>query len=183
MNRRLDQREQTLQKLSQHILKEGLSKTSVRQLAKAADISDRMLLYYFEDKTDVLTSVMMRIAMGLLAELNQSMAETEKLSAGELFIRTAALAQDDAFAPYMQLALEITSAASRGQVPFEMIGKQIAEGYIMWLEARLTTKDPARRRAQAAMILAMIDGLVMLRAGTNDEMTRQAIIEMGNALN
>jgi len=48
------QRQVVTERLAGHLLASGLSRTSVRQLAAAAQVSDRMLLYYFRDKAEAL---------------------------------------------------------------------------------------------------------------------------------
>ena len=64
------QRAQAAQRLKQHLLETGLSQSSLRQLAAAAGISDRMLLYYFDDKSDALNEAFGLIASDLMETLN-----------------------------------------------------------------------------------------------------------------
>ena len=54
MSPRDEQRERVIGALTGHLLRTGLSQSSLRQLAAAAEVSDRMLLYYFVDKAEVL---------------------------------------------------------------------------------------------------------------------------------
>ncbi|MCA3750444.1 MAG: TetR family transcriptional regulator, partial [Phenylobacterium sp.] len=54
MTVRAAQRQVVTERLAGHLLASGLSRTSVRQLAAAAQVSDRMLLYYFRDKAEAL---------------------------------------------------------------------------------------------------------------------------------
>ncbi|MFY8208820.1 MAG: TetR/AcrR family transcriptional regulator, partial [Caulobacter sp.] len=49
MNVRDEQRARVIAVLADHLLATGLSQASLRQLAAAAGVSDRMLLYYFAD--------------------------------------------------------------------------------------------------------------------------------------
>mgnify|MGYP000446911998 CR=1 FL=1 len=53
---RAAQRQVVTERLAGHLLASGLARTSVRQLAAAAGISDRMLLYYFRDKAEALVA-------------------------------------------------------------------------------------------------------------------------------
>ena len=55
-------REVVIERLAAHLLEHGLSRTSLRQLASAAGESDRMLLYYFADKAELLGAVVTRLA-------------------------------------------------------------------------------------------------------------------------
>ena len=62
MGIRDEQRERVVERLSGHLLATGLAQVSLRQLATAAGVSDRMLLYYFDDKAEVLSASLQRIA-------------------------------------------------------------------------------------------------------------------------
>ena len=42
------------EKMADHILSNGLQSSSLRQISAAAETSDRMLLYYFTNKEDML---------------------------------------------------------------------------------------------------------------------------------
>ena len=46
MTTREEQRQLVIERLSRHLLDVGLAQASLRQLAAAAGVSDRMLLYY-----------------------------------------------------------------------------------------------------------------------------------------
>ena len=71
-----EQRTKAIHQLAAHLLKTGLAETSLRQLAAAANVSDRMLLYYFENKTDALASALEYIA-GDLTHLLQDIVPPE----------------------------------------------------------------------------------------------------------
>lgn len=165
MEKRILQREQAVERITRHVLASGLAKTSLRQLAHAAGISDRMLLYYFENKDDVLTAVMGRVAFELAGHLEAALPAGERLPPAQLLERGAALTTGDAVAPYMKLSMEIVAAAGRGEAPYAQIASGIIGGFLAWVEARLETPDETRRRAQAAMILTVIDGLAVLSTG------------------
>ena len=59
---RENQRDRAIAAIGAHLLARGLAETSLRQLAAAAGASDRMLLYYFTDKADILAQAMAQIA-------------------------------------------------------------------------------------------------------------------------
>jgi AcrR family transcriptional regulator len=56
MTVRAVQRQVVTERLAGHLLATGLARTSVRQMAAAAGVSDRMLLYYFKDKAEVIAA-------------------------------------------------------------------------------------------------------------------------------
>ena len=58
-------RAEILDRVADHILVHGLGASSLRPLAKAAQTSDRMLLYYFSDKAELVAAALEIIAMRL----------------------------------------------------------------------------------------------------------------------
>ena len=55
-----------IERLTAYVLAQGLSASSLRPLAKAAGTSDRMLLYYFKDKAEIITAVLEQISAQLV---------------------------------------------------------------------------------------------------------------------
>ena len=62
MTVRAAQRQVVTERLAGHLLASGLSRTSVRQLAAAAGVSDRMLLNYLGDKAELPKDAMTQLA-------------------------------------------------------------------------------------------------------------------------
>lgn len=178
MNIRTDKREQAIKSLAKYILKVGLSNTSLRQLADAAGVSDRMLLYYFENKSEILTEVLLHISAELASHLNASIPETEKLTPAKLLELGARLTSSPELQPYMHVSIEIAAAAGRGEEPYASVAKQMINGFLSWTEARLNTEDEVKRKVQAAMILAVVDGLSILSLGIGASETRKVLDEV-----
>lgn len=179
MSKKLIQRERVLAKLVSHVLKSGLSQTSLRQLAAAADISDRMLLYYFDDKAEVLTAVLAQIAGGLAGQLGEVVPDGVRLAPGELVTRTAHITRSAEMAPFMRLAIEVIAAASRKEAPFDTIAGMMVGGFHLWVDSHLDIEDAGERRAVAALMLAMVDGLALLDVCLDRETLDGAAAAMG----
>jgi len=171
-----EQREQALGRICAHMLGTGLSETSLRQLAGAADISDRMLLYYFKNKNEVLTTAMQRIAMQLLIQIGGSVPADETYSVSEFLTLAADMTRSPEMVPFMRLFIESIAAAARKEAPFDTISGQLIEGFLGWIEGRLSDDTPDKRAA-AAMILAFIDGLALLDIAS-DRTTSDAAVSM-----
>ncbi|MEL0212249.1 MAG: TetR family transcriptional regulator, partial [Novosphingobium sp.] len=75
MSVREQQREKVVMLLAEHLLETGLTQTSLRQLANAGGVSDRMLLYYFPDKAAVMAAAIERVAGSLAAALAELLPE------------------------------------------------------------------------------------------------------------
>jgi AcrR family transcriptional regulator len=172
-----EQRAKAIDHLAAHLLRTGLAETSLRQLAAVAGVSDRMLLYYFRDKTEVLAAAMERNAADLAALLATAIPEGALLSISELIGAAAAFTTADATRPYMRLWIEVIGAAARGEAPFVEIAQAIVAGFLQWIEAHLAPdafEDPESRRTASAAVLAFIDGLAFLEIGVGPALTRDA---------
>ncbi|TKW80441.1 MAG: TetR family transcriptional regulator [Bradyrhizobium icense] len=176
-----DNRIRAAGRIAAHLLKSGLAASSLRQLAAAAGVSDRMLLYYFDDKADVLSSGLQKLASDLAVILAAAMPETMKVSPAELIAETARLVSSDTVKPYMLLWIELIAAAARGEQPHVDISRQIAAGFLDWIERRLDV-TPSETRTTAAMILALVDGLAVLETCSDQKLMRQAAARIGDLI-
>lgn len=160
MSIREDRRAAALERMADYLLAEGLAGASLRPLARAAGISDRMLLYYFDDKEEVLALTLLTIAGRLQAGL--ATVAPEPKPPEQLTPALWSILQGPDMRPVMALWLEISAAAARGQAPFTSVAGQIADGFVAWVEARLEVPPGADRAALAALVLGTLDGLAML---------------------
>ncbi len=160
-----------LDSLADHVLVHGLAASSLRKLAAAAGTSDRMLLYYYADKSALMVAVFERIGARLLGEL-MVRGNTEPLPFEPLRRKLVALLGADDLWPYMQLWFEIAAQAARGDPFALLIGERMGTGFLAWGAAQLDCDD-ANRPAQAAQLLAAVDGAMLLKAvGMRDTLAR-----------
>ena len=152
-----------VERLADHVLTHGLVAASLRPLAKAAGTSDRMLLYYFCDKTEIIAATLQHIAERMVALLSARTAP-EPLPLGELITHLSSVVLDDKFWPYMCVWLELASRAGRGDPLYAPIAMQIGSGFLAWGEAQLSSPDSASRARDAARLLVTIEGMVLVKA-------------------
>ncbi len=174
MRQRIRRREAVLDRLADHILAHGLAGANLRALAASAGTSDRMLLYYFKDKDDLLATVLGHLAARVMQLLDRSLALGERLGANTLQSILAQAVRSANMRPFMRVWLELAAGASVAQEPHRAIAGQIADGFIAWLEDHLDVPAPAARSAQAAQILAMIEGIALLDALGRPELAEAA---------
>ncbi|MBU6164588.1 MAG: TetR/AcrR family transcriptional regulator [Alphaproteobacteria bacterium] len=160
MRIRDEQRERVISALAGHLLATGLTQTSLRPLAAAAGVSDRMLLYYFRDKADVLACAIGRLADGFADGLDAALPATP-MPPEQLLLAATGLVRSPAMQPSMRLWLDIAAAAARQQQPYPAIATRILDQFMAWLEARIDAPPGPARREQAALLLAVIDGLAL----------------------
>jgi AcrR family transcriptional regulator len=152
-----------VERLADHVLAHGLVAASLRPLAKAAGTSDRMLLYYFSDKSEIIAATLQRIAERMVISLSARTA-AQPLPLGELIAHLSTVVLDEQFWPYMCVWLELASRAGRGDPLYAPIAMQIGSGFLAWGEAQLSSPDPASRARDAARLLVTIEGMVLVKA-------------------
>jgi AcrR family transcriptional regulator len=125
---------------------DGLSQLTFGRVAKKLGISDRIVVYYFPTKDDLIGEVL--VAMG--TQLQQTLAPTFASPAADYIelLRSAwpILAQPDAD-PIFALFFEASGLAATGIEPY----------------SAFVRGTPARRRTEAETAIAVLDGLLLLR--------------------
>ncbi|MBL8674784.1 MAG: TetR/AcrR family transcriptional regulator [Rhodospirillales bacterium] len=163
MNKSEDRRAAIVDRLADFVLAEGLSASSLRPLADAAGTSDRMLLYYFKDKTEIVAAALERISQRLVAVLDAAAAPAP-LPFDRLLPRLRRILLADAMRPYMRLWLEVAALAARGDPFHRAIGERLGRGFLAWGAAQLDSATPRQRAADAARLFVMLEGMVLLNS-------------------
>jgi AcrR family transcriptional regulator len=164
-------RAEIIERVADHILANGLSASSLRPLAKAARTSDRMLLYYFADKAEIITTalgvVMQRMVILMEA---QKAAEPLPLEALQPLMLDIILA--DEMWPYMRVWMEIALRAAQGDALYRMLGEQIGRGFLAWGAGQIDSPTPEQRDADAARLLVTAEGMMLLKSIGMDDVRR-----------
>ena len=156
-------RAEILERLADHVLAHGLSASSLRPLAKAAGTSDRMLLYYFADKAEMMSAILGVIAMRIMAAMEARKAPTPlPLEQLQPIMLNAII--DDEMWPFMRVWLEMASMAANGDAFYRVVGEQLGRGFLAWGASQIDAPDEARRHKQAAQLLVMAEGMVVLKS-------------------
>jgi AcrR family transcriptional regulator len=167
-------RAELVAQIAAHMLAEGLGETSLRDIAKAVSTSDRMLLYYFKDKTDLLETVLTDIAQQLASLLDAWRSDEGPQPYVQLFAEMWAAIQRPTALPYVKLWIELSAAAVREREPEGRAASQIADLFLSWTESRLAARPGISRRHQATLLLGTIDGLALLLAVGKGKEANQA---------
>jgi AcrR family transcriptional regulator len=165
-----DRRAAIIDKLADYVLAEGLSASSLRPLADAAGTSDRMLLYYFKDKADLISAALERVSLRFAGHL-QSELSGKRLPYEQLRKKVLKIVLAPESWPYMRVWLEIAANAARDDAFYRAVGEQIARGFLAFTEAQLDA-PPAKRRAEALRLLVTIEGTMLLKSMGLDEVAR-----------
>ena len=167
-------RAEIVERLTEYVLAEGLSASSLRPLAKAAGTSDRMLLYYFKDKSEIITAVLQQISARLTVLLGER-AAPEPMPIDELRPHFAEILLVDELWPYMRIWLEVASRAAMGDPYYRAVGEQIGRGFLEWGKMQLKFDSAAQRDIDAARLLVSIEGMLFLKSIGLDDINAKAL--------
>lgn len=167
-------RSAAIERMADHLLETGLGAARLRTLAGAAGISDRMLLYYFDDKDDVLAATLEHVAARLAATLDAAVPAGTRLNEAALRRAVWQGMTSPAIAPYCRVWLELAAGASRGEQPHRDVAGRIADLFLGWLTARLDAPVD-RLPAAAARLFAWLEGAMLLDALGRPDMAMAAI--------
>lgn len=158
--------------IADYLLAHGLAAASLRPLAAAAGISDRMLLYYFTDKAEVMAAAIECLSGRLSSKL--SALTTNPLPPDALRRHLAGVLFTPEIWPYLSLYLEMAALAGRGDAAIRSVGERIGRGFLAWGAAQLDCPE-TDRDAEAARLLVSIEGMLMLRSIGLGDVADQAI--------
>jgi len=143
------------------VLAEGLGALSFGKVAKALDISDRMVVYYFPSKDVLITAV--AAAMGAqLQELLEG-AFVAEASPDELMRSAWPILASSKVDALMAVYFEIVGLASAKKEPYVGLSSALVEAWVAWISELVVADGPAERRRLALSVVARIDGLLMVR--------------------
>jgi AcrR family transcriptional regulator len=151
---------------------DGLSQLTFGRVAKRLGISDRIVVYYFPSKDELIGEVL--LAMGLQLQATLAPAFTVPAADHTSLLRTAwpILARPDAD-PVFALFFEAGGLAATGREPFATLVPPLVEAWIEWAAAFISGTK-AKRRAEAEAAIAVLDGLLLIRQIGGPEMADRA---------
>lgn len=173
MTRTDKDRTRLLDRLAAHVIAHGLSAASLRPLAKAAGTSDRMLMYYFGDKSAMMTAIIGHIGAKLVALL-ESERSPKPLPVTKLERELAAILFDAKLWPYMRIWLEIAALAARGDAFYRQTGEAMGRYFLAWGESQIAARTPSARTRDAARLLVTLEGMLFLKAIGLEDVNRAA---------
>ena len=158
-------------------LDDGLSRLTFGRLAKRLGISDRIVVYYFPTKDDLIGEVL--LAMGLRIQEVLAAAFTEPAE-DHLALAKAAwpiLARPE-LDPVFGLFFDANGLAAAGREPYRSLVSQLVEAWIEWAATLLRGTDK-QRRTEAETVIALIDGLLLLRQLAGPAAANRAATTLG----
>ena len=168
-------RETLLPKLAAHVLEHGLGGASLRPLAKAAGTSDRMLIYHFGNKEQLVADLLEYIAGVYSAALDMAMGSERPATRQECFDRILQLGQQPTMQNFLVLWWEIVAGSARGVPGYREAADAMMTKQLAWLEGQMPDGDPDPAGG-ARLIMTLLEGSLMLDTVGHGETARQGLV-------
>jgi len=156
---------------------DGLSQLTYGRVARHLGISDRIVVYYFPSKEDLVSEVLVSVGMRLQQALEPAFTSPAKeyLELVSAAWPIMACAEAD---PIFALFLEASGLAASGREPYRTLVPQLVEVWISWT-AEFIHGTAAQRRTKAEASIAVLDGLLLLRQMAGDVAADRAAKAIG----
>ena len=161
-------RETLLPRLAEHVLEHGLAGASLRPLAKAAGTSDRMLIYHFGSKDELVTALLQHVAGMYSGALEMAYPSEPATSRRDCAQRLLAIGRAPMFAPFLRLWWEIVAGAAKGDASYRASAAAMMDSQLAWFEAHLPADDPDPKAGAKLVALAVEGALMMDAIGLGD---------------
>lgn len=143
--------------VAQHLLADGFRNSGLRALASSVGISDRMVMYYFKTKEELISAALALLAQQLAHQLDQ-MLPAPRASSEEIRTIMLQAAKEPQVGAFLMLWFEIVGLAMRTDGPYRQTAQRILDDWLTWLQDKLGP----RRAHQAPALLAQLEGELLL---------------------
>ncbi|MEN1727677.1 MAG: TetR/AcrR family transcriptional regulator [Pseudomonadota bacterium] len=168
MDARQEKRNQLLYAVADHILDHGLLDASLRPMARTAGTSDRMLIYHFGSREQLIETVLEHLTDRVKESLDLALPAMPFKDRPTAIASIMNLLRTPEFRRFNAVWLEILAKAASGKETYRKTARRIMVVFADWLEQRVP-KGEEDRRAAAWTLLAQIEGLVVMDAAGQSE--------------
>ncbi len=166
-------KEVIIENIADYILKNGIKNASLRNIAYAISISNRMLLHYFKDKEEMMTEALTHITKNFLSIIEN--VKLEKMSLSSLIPYLYHILKATGINLYIQLFLELISFSAEQNEPYSSIAGKIGEIFYNWIENSIIINNDENKEEKISFTFAIIEGIVILNALHYDEKIEKAL--------
>ena len=158
------------------VFDDGLSRLTVGRLAKRLGISDRIIVYYFPSKDDLITEVM--AAVGVRLSRRSPMRSSHRQPITWRWPGPLAGSRRPDADPIFSLFFEANGLAAATR-PYQRVMTQLIEAGSN--AHHVLRRDAGRCRAESEAAIALIDGLLLLRQLAGPDAADRAARHLGVA--
>ena len=169
-----------VQRIADALLAAGVAQIPLRELAARLQTSDRMLLYYFKDKEDLVLSSLAEISSRLAATLGSTLP-AGRSSPDAILKRIIPLFSSSSVSTSLTVWADISARGYRGEEPFLTLTRKSIRWWLEWLEQRLDMNPGRGRRDMAAAVLTVVEGARQLATLTPDR-AKQGVALLARSL-
>ncbi len=140
-----------------HLVAFGFQKSGLRAIAKTVGVSDRMIMYYFETKEDLISEALELVGESLANGMDAAVTRGN-MTAGQVHNALSEALRTEQVRSVMQLWFEIIGMAMRGEEPY----RQTAALLLARSEEQIRSKLRSDQKHKARQVLAALEGGVMI---------------------
>lgn len=163
MDQTTKRKRELVSRMADHLLAHGLAGSGLRALARSAGTSDRMLLYYFADKDELMAAVFEHLGQQIQIMLADN-APVERVDPDTLLEDLWAQLRGDELEQHSSLLIEMAAASVRQGEPYSKAARTIAAHFQDWIAERLDIDSEPERQKAAYLMMATLDGLALFQA-------------------
>lgn len=165
----LEHRSDVLDRVSAYVLRRGLSRLSLRPLAKAVKLSPRTLLYHFGSKEAIVAAVIDRVRQRQQA-MFERLRQSEVSTPGAICRAAWEYMTAPHVLPALRLFFEMYALALRTPKRFPGFLERAVEDWLEFLAAPMLARgaEPKRARTFATVVLAGYRGFMLDYVATGD---------------
>ncbi len=156
-------RETLLPKMATHVLENGLSDVSLRPLARAAGTSDRMLLYHFGTKAELMDRLLEYMAARYAEVLESAFPPGRAETSQKCLEQVMTVTRKPEFQPFLRVWWEAVAGGAAGETQWRDSNGKVMDTLLAWLETHLPEGEPDPA-GTARLMLTIIEGAQMLEA-------------------
>ena len=165
--------------VSRLVLRDGIANLTFRKVADELSCSDRMVVYYFPTKSDLVTAAVVSLSQEMQDLLEKAFGN-ESRPAGELVEIAWPVLTKKTGDQIFKVFLEVIGLSAAGVDPFKQIAPAILEEWVTWLSPRVQAGNERLRRQRALGVMAQIDGLLLLRHTLGTKASNDAFSSLRN---
>ena len=169
-----------IKRIADALLAAGVAQIPLRELAAQLATSDRMLLYYFKDKQDLVHSSLMEISGRLAATLGSALP-AQRSAPDAMLKRILPLFASSSVSSSLTVWADISARGYRSEEPFLSMTRESVNWWLEWLEQRLDMTPGKERRDMAAAMLTVVEGARQLTTLAPDR-AKQGVALLARAL-